>query len=521
MDLAKVAARLRPRTSWEAADLGLLLAQRFFKPIALGWLVCVLPIVVAAAAFAATTSFFWLPLLFVWWLKPLYDRVPLLVLSRAFFGEVPGVKDTARHVFRSWRSGSALADITWRRFSPYRGLTMPVRELERLRGAAATERIGVLLRRHVQAPALWLLILGLGTVLVFVAASISLVTMVIPEAVGFDIVEALRQLVDVETNTPLVEVFAFCSYFVAMSAVEIFYASTCFGLYINRRVRLEGWDIEIVFKKLAARLRRRARSAVETAAMVFLVVFLSLSFGARPAIAQDLPADEPENAPQQAIEEILDDPEFGSTSTEESWELRDDLFDLDSEKEDKDPADMGWLEAILDALGTTFQIVMWIVAGAAILAAIVYFAKKVRPPEDAEQPDEPLAGAQTELVDLQQPRKMTLPVDLVEAAIAHWQRGEHAQSLSALYRGTISGLADGYHIEIDPSMTARECVQKVRDATGRQPGVNQNKTSGPGDYVAELASAWTATVYADRRIGDDEAHALFDSWKHHFRGPKR
>ena len=74
-----------------------------------------------------------------------------------------------------------------------------------------------------------------------------------------------------------------------------------------------------------------------------------------------------------------------------------------------------------------------------------------------------------------------------------------------LYRGTISGLADGYAIEIDPSMTARECAKKVREA------------GGPADYVAEMARAWNTTVYADRRVSDEEARELFAAWRHHFR----
>jgi hypothetical protein len=530
MDLAKVAARLRPRTSWEAADLGLLLAQRFFKPIAIGWLICVLPIVAIAAAVSATTSYFWLPLLLIWWLKPLYDRVPLLILSRAFFGEVPGAQDTAGHVFRAWRSGPALADITWRRFSPYRGVTMPVRELEKLRGSASSERLGILLRRHVKSPALWLLVVGLATELLFVGASVLLLTMVVPEAVGLDVGDAISQLFDTETNTPLAEVLAFVFYFLAMSAVEICYAAASFGLYINRRVRLEGWDIEIVFKKLAVRLRQRARSVIETAAMVLLVVFSCVSFGAQPAAAQEQAPQEvsghaatsaPDQTdtrdttqefsfekPQQAIEEILDDQEFGATSTEERWEMRDDLFDRDSDQ-DEESADPSGPSELLRALATTLQIVMWILAGLAVLAAVFYFFKKVGRPESGQAPEEPLDGPQTEFVEQQEKRQMTLPVDIVDAAVALWKEAKHAESLSVLYRGTISGLADGYAIEIDPSMTARECAKKVREA------------GGPADYVAEMARAWNTTVYADRRVSDEEARELFAAWRHHFRRATR
>lgn len=538
MNLDKVAARLRPRSSWEAVDLGFLLAQRFFKPVALGWLTCVLPIFAVAALVAAMTDTFWLPLLAVWLLKPLYDRLPLLVLSRAFFGEVPGVKDTARYVLRSWRGGAAIWDITWRRFSPFRGVTMPVRELENLRGAAAGERLGVLLRRQVRGPAIGLMLVAMSTEVLFLGAALMLVYLVMPESVQFDLTEKLELLFSTSVDAPLVEVGMFALYFVVMSAVEIFYAAACFGLYINRRVRLEGWDIEIVFKKLAARLRDRAQSIFETAAMVLLVSLFGLAALALPApasaqteqapaqaasaapespeVREVTPSDQTSDAsdtspdPQAKIEGILENPEFGSTRTEKRWELRDDLFDQD-EDEDEDenaPPDSSFIESMIKALATTFQIVMWIVAGGLILAAIFYFYKKVRPPEKVDEPEKRLEGPQTELVTPEAPApKVTLPADLIDAAMAHWRQGAHAESLSILYRGTIEGLAKGYRIEIDASLTAYECVSAVR------------KAGGPADYVAELAKAWTSTVYADRPVSDERAHELFASWRKHFRGP--
>lgn len=525
MDLDKVAARLRPRTPWEAIDLGFVLARSFFKPIALGWLVCVLPLFVLAAAVSATTTYFWLPLAAVWLLKPLYDRIPLVVLSRAFFGEVPSVKQTTGLALRSWRGGAALADITWRRFSPFRGVTMPVRELEKLGGAAARERINVLLRRHMRGPTITLMLVSFATEVLFVGAIFVLASMVTPESAGIDLAREIELLFDHETNQAGIEVFTFAAYFVAMSAVEIFFAAASFGLYINRRVRLEGWDIEIVFKRLAGRLRARAQSIFETAAMVFLVVFFGLSLGAEPVHAQhdhqqehaansepaqadvrEVEPSEPAADPQDEIEDILDDSAFGGTRTEEKWQVREDLFDFGEDNEDGEQSDLGWLEALSAALGMTFQIVMWIVAGVVIVAALIYFFRKARLPEKESKEEAPMPGPQTELVSApEEPRRITLPSDIVDTASAHWQAGEYKLSLSVLYRGTIEGLADGYRIEIDPSLTARECVSKVRDA------------GGPADYVAELAEAWTATVYADRRVDDERARELFANWRGHFR----
>jgi hypothetical protein len=48
---------------------------------------------------------------------------------------------------------------------------------------------------------------------------------------------------------------AFCLlYLLVISIVEPFYVAAGFSLYLNRRTELEGWDIELGFRTLAARL---------------------------------------------------------------------------------------------------------------------------------------------------------------------------------------------------------------------------------------------------------------------------
>ncbi|MFW5968115.1 MAG: DUF4129 domain-containing protein, partial [Persicimonas sp.] len=81
MDLDEVAARLRRREPMEAIDLGVALARHYFWPMLLGWLALALPFFVGAAVVAYLTPLFWFVLLAIWWLKPLFDRAPLFVLS--------------------------------------------------------------------------------------------------------------------------------------------------------------------------------------------------------------------------------------------------------------------------------------------------------------------------------------------------------------------------------------------------------------------------------------------------------
>ncbi len=525
MDLDKIAARLRPRTPYEATDLGFVLARHFWKPLLLGWLACVLPIVVGAAVIAALTPLFWLPLLVIWWLKPMYDRVPLFVLSRAFFGEVPTTRQTVGYVMGTWRSGRVLADITWRRFNPYRGPAMPVRELERLGGAEASERLKTLLRRGLQVPSGWLVLVCMAVEWLLVGAAIALMFMVTPDALGLDLGSKFHHLFT-SGNMPGFELVMLGVYVLAMSAVELAYVAASFGLYINRRVLLEGWDIEIVFKRLASRLRERASAALRGAAIVALVGLTTLAATTRPAAAQQpaaqtagqsaspvasaSPAPGPKTRkvepskpaldPQQDIAHILKAPEFGHTKKVEHWTLREDLFG----KKKKKKADMSWLENVIASVAPVLQYIMWAIAALLLIAVLYYIIRKVRIPEGGAESEVEVA-ARTDYDTPEETPRVTLPADIVDAAIAAWRQGDRPQSLSLLYRGTIRGLASGYRIEIDDSMTARECAGKVREA------------GGPADYVAELARAWTATVYADRPVSDERAQQLFGDWKRHFR----
>jgi hypothetical protein len=44
--------------------------------------------------------------------------------------------------------------------------------------------------------------------------------------------------------------------------VESIYVCMGFGLYLNSRVEVEGWDLELLFRKFAARRRRGSEGGV-------------------------------------------------------------------------------------------------------------------------------------------------------------------------------------------------------------------------------------------------------------------
>ena len=80
---------LRPRSPWEAMELGTALVRTHARAIWLPWLLVTLPVFVVLNAIGWFMDLLpWMGLA-MWWLKPVFDRIPLFVLSRSLFGEAP------------------------------------------------------------------------------------------------------------------------------------------------------------------------------------------------------------------------------------------------------------------------------------------------------------------------------------------------------------------------------------------------------------------------------------------------
>ena len=143
MRLEDVTAEIRPRVPWESIDLGCALARRHMGSIWKAWAVTIVPLWILLAVLLRNHPVWFI--VCTWWLKPIYDRVPMLVVSRALFGDVPGTKEVLRALPRLLVRRLWFALVVGR-FSPARSLSLPVSELEGLRGAAYRQRVSLLER---------------------------------------------------------------------------------------------------------------------------------------------------------------------------------------------------------------------------------------------------------------------------------------------------------------------------------------------------------------------------------------
>src|SRR3546814_4264970 len=97
MKLESLRVELRPRSPWEAVELGSALVRRNAAAIWFPWLLLVGPVFVAVNLAALAVDRIWIAWLAMWWLKPLFDRIPLFVLSRAVFGETLTTRRSEEH----------------------------------------------------------------------------------------------------------------------------------------------------------------------------------------------------------------------------------------------------------------------------------------------------------------------------------------------------------------------------------------------------------------------------------------
>jgi hypothetical protein len=239
MKIEAIAVHLRPRTMSEATDLGVRLVQAnarsvwaTFAPV---WAVVVL------IALACGSVWPWLPVWIIFCIKPWLDRTLLFVLSRAVFGTPTRLRDVWAAQRTVWWQ-QLLSTLTWRRLSPWRSYTQPVRQLEGQRGAAGRTRRKQLLRgkqgaafgmHSAFAQLESLLLIGL----------IVLAVWFVPDANQRTLFELLSGL-----DSPLISMLIAAAYAGVVLLVEPFYVGAGFAMYLNRRVELEAWDIEQEFR---------------------------------------------------------------------------------------------------------------------------------------------------------------------------------------------------------------------------------------------------------------------------------
>ena len=466
-----MAVAVRPRVPWEAVDLGFRMVRDYWRQILIPWMAVVG--VFALLLLVWVREIPWLAWLILWWLKPLWDRIPLFVLSRAVFGSAPNLKETLRSLPKAALPG-LLGSLTFRRFSPFRTMSMPVDMLEGLKRKENSQRKSVLVNQDSGHMLLLTSILLLCEWLVLFTGTFLLVELIMPQDLNVVFWELPFSNGDWVSFTLI--------WLSAMTFLEPLYVAAGFSLYLNRRTLLEAWDVELAFRRLAKRLAPAAGVAV-------LALFL---FASTPALyAQEAPPPQPDV--KSALEEVMRAPEFQRYETVEGWHLR------EFEGGERKPSSFSFPMVLLARFFKIF-LILALLAAVAYLVSIVMRRIQLRVSPGRVRESEIAIPGQIKLGERLFPE--TLPDDILNRARELWGQGRFRSALSLLYRGALRELSGQCELNLESCATEHECLSQVR-----------RKTEGPAiDYFARLTAAWIKAAYADRFPLDEGFAELCDHW---------
>lgn len=240
MQVDALALKLRPRTPYESADLGVRLCQSAWRDIYRCYAAVGIPVMMLCLASIEIAP--WLPVLAMWWLKPWLDRTILFVLSRAAFGQSTSLKDLWAAKRQVWLH-QLFMTLTWRLMSPWRSFTQPVYQLEGLRLGQYRKRV-LQIRRNRSGGAMFMTFAYKICETCLIIALASLLYWFAPQGQTPDFFEIFTSttyswgLLLYAAITALVMLF-----------LEPFYMASGFAMYLSRRAELEAWDIEQEFRR--------------------------------------------------------------------------------------------------------------------------------------------------------------------------------------------------------------------------------------------------------------------------------
>lgn len=505
---------LRPRSQWEAMELGTALVRRHAGAIWKPWLLLTLPVFALLNLLGVWLDSAWLPAVALWWLKPVFERIPLYVISRGAFGAVPDTRQTLRAQC-SWGWRGLWAHLLWRRLSPARSLLMPVDLLE------GGERAQRRRRRRTLGGASY----GHASLLTAMCwhfevmlqlAGIALVFMFVPVELLSESLRAAWSLIGKDTPVWAWIGFNFLAW-IGMTLIGPFYSGAGFGLYLNRRTQLEAWDVEIAFRRLRERLTR-------TAPLLLLAMLaclpLSLPLHAQEAgdttahanhkgVATPATAATPatvfgtDHADttgfRQAAARAHEDPQLGASRSVTRWQRK------PAETSHREPLkfDFGNVgKFITTLLAVLSESLLWIVVGAVVVALLLtsrWWLPWLR--GSGRRRREPLSALTEEVLQLPE----TLPADIIGSARQLWRDGKPRHALALLYRAAVEVLGTRAAIVLPPGATEAHCLR----AAQRMP------LEADRQLFVQVVRTWQYAAYAGRLPDATQFETLLAHFQQH------
>ncbi|MBA7519993.1 hypothetical protein ES705_12081 [subsurface metagenome] len=481
MDLDNSAFVLRQRSPFEALDAGILLYRKFYRKLCIFFVPIFLIVTIAARLLPSHLIF--LSYIIVWWLKPFWDRLVLYPLSVYFFEQDAKFKSIF-HLLTSYVFKGLIADLTIRRFSPWRSYRMPVRMLEK--GGSTGSRISFLAKRG-QGTAFLLTIFILGLEIVLLSGEIGffikISSLISPEL-----------LFTLNWYDPWVEPVIYSLFALHIMFLEPLYTAMGFSLYLNVRITFEAWDLRLAFEKLTA---ERKYSVSRNSKILLLLLYFLFFSPDQITYSQETAADK--------LEQILLSPDFGGT--EEKWNirLRDDWKSFSQRKNNS----KGFQLPLLNPGENIGYIMRAILIGLFVGAAIFFGVSRLG--------FHSIAGRNSGGKDEKKRRDGTLNPEelyssenLLRKAKNRYYYGNEREAWILLFSAFIKGLDENMGIKIPKQATEGECLLILKNIDK----VSEQFLQGFTGIVTNLRSVVYAGKKSDASLfseADAFYYSIFDA----------
>jgi hypothetical protein len=264
------------------------------------------------------------------------------------------------------------------------------------------------------------------------------------------------------------EIYIFAAWCFNVMLVESMYVCMGFGLYINSRVEIEGWDLEIVFRKIAE--KAKSVSALAVFACIFFLLF-PLKGG-----AEDLSNG---GVPLVPLEEILESKDFGGEK--DSWGIR---WKNKNETETEIISVAPWVKNIKQIFGSVLRFVLVAVIAALAVLMFFYTRKNYFPGRVRKRKYRGLAAVSS----------VESAETLFEKAFAFRREGRTREAWAACLAGTLSAFSEYRGLEFPGDATEYDCLSLVKKS-----GLDAASFSG-------LVENWIGLAYA----GKNPAEGAFE-----------
>ncbi|MDH5765267.1 MAG: hypothetical protein OEZ38_04555 [Gammaproteobacteria bacterium] len=504
MDLSRINVKPRIRNAWESIDLGFMMAKSWWWVLFASWFIP------AAIVYTILTIIFyddnWLAVVITWWLKPLFDRAPLFIASRKLFSEDVTIRETLKALPRLYKT-DIFPWLLWRRFSLTRSFDMPITVLETLKGKQRTRRM-MTLHQNTSGPATWLTIVCVNLEMVIWLGVLGFFMLLLPEEIDINLMDVIID------EGMIAQLISGSIQFFAMALIAPFYTMAGFALYINRRIRLEAWDLEIRFRHLADTQIRKMIASSSVVLLLVSVVFLVIPQNTYAGSNESLT---PEQS-QVLIKEVLEGDDFHKKITEKGWRLKN-----ISEKEEEELEGIpDWLISLIKFIESIFgdmefddkdessnnlaailELLLWLLAAVVVIYIIYWVLKfygvivprKKAAIDDLAPPPEILFGLDV--------RKDSIPDDVAGEVMNLWSKGRHREAVGLLYRSTLSLLIHHFSFKFYDGHTEQECAGIVK----------QSGNLDLSNYVGLITRNWQKIAYAHQVPVESDIQLLCDKWK--------